>query len=146
MGPQPNGLPGIDIVHDLHLGGAAGDVLHQRCLHRAGKPGRCRGEYSGNRNAHRAGGEPAKESRGTAWHGGSPLFLNAPTSPNLSRPAPTMCDGHHIKAHFWDSGSGQRSADSVQNPAFTITGGAPSSALAYTALEILEGTVSNPRL
>lgn len=34
-----------------------------------------------------------------------------------------MCDGHHIKAHFWDSGSGQRSADSVQNPAFTITGG-----------------------
>ena len=34
-----------------------------------------------------------------------------------------MCDGHHIKAHFWDSGSGQRSADSVQNPAFTVTGG-----------------------
>src|SRR3982074_3131791 len=34
-----------------------------------------------------------------------------------------MCDGHHIKAHIWDSGSGKRSADSVQNPAFTITGG-----------------------
>src|ERR1700674_390347 len=31
---------------------------------------------------------------------GLPRFLNAPTCPNLSRPAPTMCDGHHIKSAF----------------------------------------------